>query len=242
MKFRSIVTAACIAAAGLVSTAGDATVITTTFSGTVGGSDGANYFGLGTTIGQALATVTYVFDDQAPGAQYITYNLGTYIAYTLQGFGSATLTINGRSISTTINAQGAMSKAVYTNGRIDYYMQVSGTQNMGVNQSNSFTGHGIYNVENYTNASLTDQFSLLYPQYRNPGGTPFQQSTYNTTNAIYSQNINVSFLDGFDYGVNVTIAASAVPEPASWAMMIGGMGIAGGMMRRRASGLARRLA
>lgn len=31
----------------------------------------------------------------------------------------------------------------------------------------------------------------------------------------------------------ITIAASAVPEPATWAMMIGGIGVAGGAMRRR---------
>jgi hypothetical protein len=30
-----------------------------------------------------------------------------------------------------------------------------------------------------------------------------------------------------------TVAAAAVPEPASWAMMIGGLGLVGGMLRRR---------
>ena len=32
----------------------------------------------------------------------------------------------------------------------------------------------------------------------------------------------------------LTIAAPAVPEPASWAMMIGGFAIAGAAMRRKA--------
>ncbi|UAK24460.1 FxDxF family PEP-CTERM protein [Sphingomonas nostoxanthinifaciens] len=35
------------------------------------------------------------------------------------------------------------------------------------------------------------------------------------------------------YGGNVTFTAAAVPEAATWAMFIGGMGLAGAAMRRR---------
>ena len=42
---------------------------------------------------------------------------------------------------------------------------------------------------------------------------------------------------GFETSANTTITAiagtPAVPEPGTWAMMIGGLGIAGGLMRRR---------
>lgn len=41
---------------------------------------------------------------------------------------------------------------------------------------------------------------------------------------------------GFEFD-NVTLAA-AVPEPATWAMMIGGFGLVGGAMRRRKAALA----
>ena len=37
-----------------------------------------------------------------------------------------------------------------------------------------------------------------------------------------------------DYVVRVTNLAGAVPEPASWALMIGGFGVVGASMRRRA--------
>ena len=43
---------------------------------------------------------------------------------------------------------------------------------------------------------------------------------------------------GHDYGFRTWMDAGAVPEPATWAMMIGGFALAGGMMRRRAPALA----
>jgi len=38
---------------------------------------------------------------------------------------------------------------------------------------------------------------------------------------------------GHDYGFRTWVDAGAVPEPATWALMIGGFALAGGMMRRR---------
>ena len=35
---------------------------------------------------------------------------------------------------------------------------------------------------------------------------------------------------------HLTIRPAAAPEPASWAMMLGGFGLVGGMMRRRRKG------
>ena len=37
---------------------------------------------------------------------------------------------------------------------------------------------------------------------------------------------------------NVPVTPAAVPEPASWAMMIGGLGLVGGAMRRRKTAIA----
>ncbi|MEP2101127.1 MAG: PEPxxWA-CTERM sorting domain-containing protein [Parasphingorhabdus sp.] len=45
-------------------------------------------------------------------------------------------------------------------------------------------------------------------------------------------NLNFRASDPGDY-VRVLTAAPAVPEPATWAMMIGGFGLVGGAMRRR---------
>jgi hypothetical protein len=43
-----------------------------------------------------------------------------------------------------------------------------------------------------------------------------------------------------DVGTSLVVGngAAAVPEPASWALMIGGFGMAGGMLRRRRTAVA----
>ena len=48
--------------------------------------------------------------------------------------------------------------------------------------------------------------------------------------------VNVDGSTGYGYAFDVTsftLADSAVPEPATWAMMIGGFGLAGATLRRR---------
>jgi hypothetical protein len=51
-------------------------------------------------------------------------------------------------------------------------------------------------------------------------------------------NVNVAFAGGPNVTSNFEVASGAVPEPASWAMMLGGLGLIGGMMRRRRPSLS----
>jgi hypothetical protein len=61
------------------------------------------------------------------------------------------------------------------------------------------------------------------------GNAPhFNPGTYSFTDAVSSQ----------IYSVTITEPTAAVPEPASWALMIAGFGLAGGAMRARRSGIA----
>ena len=53
-------------------------------------------------------------------------------------------------------------------------------------------------------------------------------------------NVNVAFSGGRSVNANFEVAAAtpAVPEPATWAMMIAGFGLVGGAMRRRKTSVA----
>lgn len=68
------------------------------------------------------------------------------------------------------------------------------------------------------------KLDLGAPGYNDPGGTNTAISAYTEDNAIGAQYTNYVFrVDG----------QGAVPEPATWAMMIVGFGAAGSMIRRR---------
>ena len=100
-------------------------------------------------------------------------------------------------------------------------------------------------------ATLTNLvFTYVGPDFRFPGGplAPFEinglgaRSTFSSTtkDAFFSQTVKnnpVGQPGGagtpvFSLG-EVGTPASAVPEPATWAMMLGGFGLLGGAMRRR---------
>lgn len=69
-----------------------------------------------------------------------------------------------------------------------------------------------------------------------PNGNPMGYLNYAVTS---SNGISGFDLTGFAQGsVSVDNIVAVVPEPASWAMMIGGMGLAGGTLRRRQRTLA----
>lgn len=63
-------------------------------------------------------------------------------------------------------------------------------------------------------------------------------STATTTFTLSNFVADASFPTYTSLGEIVVNGASATPEPASWALMISGFGIAGGMLRRRRTALA----
>ena len=68
------------------------------------------------------------------------------------------------------------------------------------------------------------------------------QAFFSEGNQLYSLNLTTAAatsLGTIAGGPLIGLTAAAVPEPASWAMMIGGFGIVGGSLRRRAA-VARR--
>jgi hypothetical protein len=91
-------------------------------------------------------------------------------------------------------------------------------------------------------ASMSSTSSLAF--YNDLGsGTSFGSVGVNvgSNNTIVSFNLNASGLGALNagrgtfvgFGGSVSTAVPAVPEPATWAMMLAGFGIVGGAMRRR---------
>ncbi len=95
----------------------------------------------------------------------------------------------------------------------------------------AFNGFRLYDI-NGTIAPIT---SVSINAASNMVGLDASRITFDADN-IY---VNWNGL-AFDTGTVVTldINGSAVPEPASWALMIGGFGLIGASMRRRAAALA----
>lgn len=70
--------------------------------------------------------------------------------------------------------------------------------------------------------AITSDFSLLSPEH-------FLGGTYSFSEGTYAGSTNLS-------GVITSISiAKAVPEPATWAMMVAGFGLAGVALRRRSA-------
>ena len=99
-------------------------------------------------------------------------------------------------------------------------------------------------------------FTYVGPDFRNTGGpsTPLDFNGLGARSAFNGQAQDAFFTlttknnpDGVPGGSNtpvftlgnVTVPFAAVPEPATWAMMLGGFGLAGTAMRRRRGGLSR---
>ncbi len=60
---------------------------------------------------------------------------------------------------------------------------------------------------------------------------------FNTTGTSFTIS-GLASNDGYWVGDNFTFSGTAVPEPASWAMLIAGFGLTGAAMRRRRTALA----
>lgn len=92
-------------------------------------------------------------------------------------------------------------------------------------------------------AALTGRYTPLTNTFAGGTSTTVGRTTYTLLEFSFRRNLGDSVSefvarpggDGNDYSGNFrfTTALAAVPEPASWAMLITGFGLVGGAMRRR---------
>ena len=196
-------------------------------------------FGLIAAASPATAAISFTSTDfgfTEAGASTITFDAAIPTGFTLigglvqsgsNGFGAAPATAQGVKETTnylTANAGDAATITAATGyrdvsfywGSIDRYNTVSLLDAKG-GTIGSYTGDQIFmpadgnQLEASTNRQVT---------FSTNGGTP----------AIYGIRF-ASTQPAFEVD-NVSFGG-AVPEPATWAMMIGGIGVSGGAMRRR---------
>jgi len=216
MKGTSLLAAAMCAALTLVSAPAGAAIYLATLTGTTTGADYSDLFF------ESEEPVHEFFDEEFS----LTYTLDSEAASSVQG---ASLTLNGVTRAFPPANLGA---------------------SMNVNFPISFVGFtyaeqanlGGVLTENSVNASITT--STPAP------ATVFTTGSWSGTGAgsfLFSSNGNANPANDFtatgELAVNtLTIARvgdiTAVPEPATWALMIGGFGLAGASLRKRRGALA----
>jgi PEP-CTERM motif len=213
-----------------------------TYTGTVRNSvDLTGVFGgSGNSLNGLSFTAVFTLTDPNPGGQILTDGMtfrqssgGTSLGNTPSPL-SAFLNING----VTQQIDGTYSGLA--GQRHNYFGQQYAVQHDALSGTNNITGDFFYRQLRLSVVSLTDfthginlTAPLSYSFNPNPndfgfGRFDFAQSHDNRQSFVYAAS-------GELLATSVTIAAlgtGAVPEPASWMLMIAGFGLVGGAMRR----------
>jgi hypothetical protein len=220
MTLRSIL----LASALLAATPAQAATYIITYQGTVYGSYGSSLDGLG-------FTAVYTLTDPLPGA--ILYGDGSTYAATYGGSYysapspvSATLTINGITRAFSGDEQNYAEQYNDYGGSFDEVRHYSGDIKV-------INGSYVSNyIQNYISSYSNDFLSSI--DYTSPlsytvqaGDTGYGYFRFYAPDGGYA--------NGYLNSTSVTIAALAggVPEPATWALMILGFGLVGGVLRRQ---------
>ena len=235
-------------ATALVATAlpgtADASTYLVTFQGVVAdGYDLTGLFGgdpaVTTDIEEGTAfTAMFTLNDPSPGSLVETDGTTFYRSYggTNYGLGvpgplSATLTINGITQSIAGNTLGIVYKANNLNGYDEFLYDAEDTVQDSLDFVDDYLQiYGFSNLNNiFDSVNLGDPVNYAFGADDALTGT-FQFSRSDEGTGNYSR---------FAYGSlrpqSITIAPleSAVPEPATWALMLVGFGLIGGAMRRQ---------
>jgi hypothetical protein len=135
-------------------------------------------------------------------------------------------------------------------GYIDGSISADGNANVAVSVENTSMG-GFVTPGFDDNPNIVNLvFTYTGPDFRNTGGpfTPFDFDGLSARSTLGGMGVDAFFglstknnPDGVPGGSNtavfslgqVTVPAAAVPEPASWALMLGGFGLLGATARRR---------
>ena len=180
----------------------------------------------------AVAQANTIVDTGTPrGANDYSLNSGQSLAGYF-GIANATVISGVQGYISNFSAPGSVTATLYSDGSVPdaantlftttFMVPTSGFRNydwFGATGLNWAVGAGNYWLSFATDSGMT----ML-------DGAPSPLTRY-----AFSDGANYRQSNGLGIGVRVFDNIAAVPEPATWAMMIGGMGVVGGAMRRRRS-------
>lgn len=232
---KTFVRAIALATASLAAIAAQAAVtgVNVTYTGTVGsGIDSPGAFGAaGTDLTGQSYSLLYSFDIAGLTPSHLSYPglaTGTFVE-SASPTSTATITINGRS-STIDGSDDATLERLFVDPSFrpdSPFFLATSVANSGY-ANYSLTGVGSLNP---IFSTLDVTRPLTYTLTADDLGSSLTRSNFTTPDFDLSLN-----------QANVTVAAAgtagAVPEPASWAMMVIGFGAMGGALRRRRASVA----
>ena len=246
MKLNAMIAGASIAGVCLVASTSHAATggFILTYQGTVStGQDDTNIFGLGqgaSLIGQSI-TERMVVDysmganhDNA-GAPYFRDTIG------LQGFITSTVTINGATV--TVGSQVGIDDRTDEHldpgcGACNSSFSVSAGDETYVTTGDLVEGFTTFSDDLARGLDYHPSLALGPPIYSPADNLDFE-GTFNIDDELYNQATSTVIYDHTTNAmftpdtITITTFDSGVPEPAAWALMIGGFGLAGTALRRR---------
>ena len=200
---------ACVAA--LACGMADAAIVSVTYSGTVGyGYDSTGQFGAVGDLSGASFVAKYLFDTST-GFTYADGVTASASGGTLYGNSpliGASVAINGNA---PVAFGGNLFSTIHNSQDPSFSYQFSEVDD---NSSNLYNEVYDFSLQSFGSPSFASYDADV---------STFQNAGNFSTPGAYGSLINS----------HLAISSGAVPEPASWAMMVGGFGMIGGAMRRR---------
>jgi hypothetical protein len=234
MKFGKLILAG-VAALGLSATSAQAALVDLTWSGTATGNDGLGLFGAPAFLTGVAYTATYRFDTTVGFSQNNTDGVDQVVGGSFFDpdqpipLISASITING----VTVDANGDYYSLYFRQSGEGSSQLTNLAQRENPGNPQPYGGElfqRVFRLGNFYGRPLDQAGVFDFDASDNPGGH-FNFFNVDAMGNLSGPNTDLSIIP--DHLVIALAPSVAVPEPATWAIMICGFGLAGAALRRR---------